>query len=83
MYFLNATDDLFIASGLTVMPDINFERVGLNASDIDELGLLWIDGLETSSGKDLASPSHPDFKSKPVQDYLSLYGARKCEANAL
>jgi len=65
------------------MPDINFERVGLNASDIDELGLLWIDGLETSSGKDLASPSHPDFKSKPVQDYLSLYGARKCEANAL
>ena len=81
--FKDNLDDLFIASGLTVMPDINFERVGLNASDIDELGLLWIDGLETSSGKDLASPSHPDFKSKPVQDYLSLYGARKCEANAL
>ena len=76
-------DELLLASGLKTMPDLRFERVGLNSSDIDELGLLWIDGLETSSGKDLASPSHPDFKSKPVQDYLALYGARKCEANAL
>lgn len=75
--------DSFIASGLEEMPDIRLERVGLNASDIEELGLVWIEGLETSSGKDLSSPSHPDFKSKPVQEYLSLYGARKCEANAL
>lgn len=76
-------DDVLLASGLSDMPDIYFERVGLNAVDIDSLGLVWIDGLETSSGKDLALPSHPDHKSRTVQEYLSLYGPRKCEANAL
>jgi hypothetical protein len=45
--------------------------------------LTWVDNLQTSSGKDLASPSHPDHKKPYVQDYLRQYGARKVEANAL
>lgn len=81
--FKDNLDDLLPASGLDAMPDLRFERVGLNFEDINNLSLVWIDGLETSSGKDLSSPKHPDFNSKHVQDYLSRYGARKCEANAL
>ena len=81
--FKNNLDDVFLASGLKTMPEIQFDRVGLNADDIERLNLVWIDGLETSSGKDLSSKSHPQFKTKPVQDYLYRYGAKKCEANAL
>jgi hypothetical protein len=76
-------DEVFIASGLNIMPELSFERVGLNADDIDNLGLVWIDGLETSSGRDLASPKHPDHYSQNIQNYLREFGARKCEANAL
>jgi len=76
-------DDVFIASRLEEMPDLHLERVGLNAEDIERLGLLWIDGLETSSGKDLSDPSHKNHQDRNVQAYLAAYGARKCEANAL
>ena len=50
---------------------------------IERHGLTWIDGLVTSSGQDLASSRHKDHKAAYVQDYLSQFGARKCEANAL
>lgn len=59
------------------------DRFGLNAEFIAEQGLTWIDNLETGSGKNLASPSHPDHEKPYVQDWLETYGARKVEANAL
>lgn len=58
-------------------------RFGLNAEFIDNAGLLWIDGLETSSGGDLADPSHTCHSFPYVQDYLREFGTRKVEANAL
>lgn len=76
-------DDVFIASRLTVMPNLDLVRVGLNAEDIERLGLLWIDGLETSSGKNLADPGHKNHLDCNVRNYLAKFGPRKCEANAL
>ena len=58
-------------------------RFGLNADFIAEAGLTWIDNLETSSGKRLDDPGHRDHGKDYVQDYIALFGARKCEANAL
>ena len=58
-------------------------RFGLNAEFVDNAGLLWIDGLETSSGDDLANPNHKHHEFPYVQDYLAAYGQRKVEANAL
>lgn len=59
------------------------QRFGLSAEFIDHAGLLWIDGLETSSGEDLANPRHKHHRLPYVQNYLERFGARKCEANAL
>ena len=81
--FKDNLDSLLKASGLDAMPELIFRRVGLNFEDIESLNLTWIDGLETSSGDDLANPTHKQHLTKPVQDYLKQYGARKCEANAL
>lgn len=58
-------------------------RFGLNADFVDRNGLLWIDGLETSSGENLADPRHNHHKFPYVQSYLQNYGERKVEANAL
>jgi hypothetical protein len=58
-------------------------RFGLNADQIESLGLPWIDGLVTGSGENLANPRHPDHFKPYVQDYLAAHGARKVEANAL
>jgi hypothetical protein len=70
--------------GLEAMEaDNRIVRFGLSAEFIDHAGLLWIDGLETSSGEDLADPRHKHHGKDYVQSYLRLYGARKCEANAL
>jgi hypothetical protein len=65
------------------LDDLEIVRFGLNADQIEEAGFSWIDNLITSSKKDLAKPSHPDHNKAYVQDYLSQYGARKVEANAL
>ena len=59
------------------------DRFGLNADFIAEHRLTWIDNLLTGSGKDLASPKHPDHQQTYVQSYLTQFGARKVEANAL
>lgn len=59
------------------------ERFGLNADFIEQNNLTWIDNLVTGSGRNLASHRHPDHDKDYVQEYLSRYGARKCEANAL
>lgn len=58
-------------------------RFGLNADFIEAAGLLWIDGLETSSGEDLANPKHKQHGFPYVQSYLAEFGPRKVEANAL
>jgi hypothetical protein len=58
-------------------------RFGLNADFIDEHGLTWIDNLETSSGEQLDDPDHNDHDKRYVQDYITEFGVRKCEANAL
>lgn len=48
------------------------DRFGLNAEDIEQYKLMWIDNLKTGSGR----------QSRDA-DYIEAYGYRKCEANAL
>ncbi len=62
---------------------LTIERFGLNYDFIINHNLSSIDNLLTGSGKDLASPSHPNNHLQYVQTYLELYGAKKWEANAL
>jgi hypothetical protein len=63
--------------------DLIIERFGLNVDFIDQHKLLWIDGLETASGKDLGDPMHRQHNADFVQEYIAKYGKRKVEANAL
>lgn len=65
------------------LAELRIIRFGLNLAQIEQGGLSWIDNLETSGGKDLANPKHPDHSKSYVQTYLYAYGARKVEANAL
>lgn len=87
----------FINSNLVDISDVEWEsgdtgydpsnlviqRFGLDADFIRRHKLTWIDNLITGSKKDLASPSHKNFKMPYVQDYIKKFGARKCEANAI
>jgi hypothetical protein len=59
------------------------QRFGLDADFIYRHNLTWIDNLITGGGKNLASPSHRNFKMPYVQEYLQKFGERKCEANAI
>lgn len=63
--------------------NLDIRRFGLNYDFIIENGYPWIDNLITGSGKNLNSPSHPNHSQFYVQDYLSSFGAKKCEANAI
>ena len=82
-YFLpNNIEDLSRAVGWAPT-NLIVDRFGLNYDFIEENGLTWIDNLMTGSGKDLASPKHSDHSKPYVQKYISRYGPRKCEANAL
>jgi hypothetical protein len=63
--------------------NLKIVRFGLNYDFITQQGYTWIDNLITGSGKNLASPGHPNFNLKYVQEYLRRIGARKCEANAI
>jgi hypothetical protein len=58
-------------------------RFCLNLDFIRRHRLSWIDNLQTSSGGDLADPSHKWHHYAWVQDYIGRYGKRKVEANAL
>ena len=60
-----------------------FQGKELNFEFIEGNNLSWIDGLETSSGRDLAADDHRDHDKAFVRNYLHRYGARKVEANAL
>ncbi len=59
------------------------DRFGLNYDFITQNNLVWIDNLITGSGKNLASPSHKNNRMPYMQEYLSRYGERKVEANAI
>jgi hypothetical protein len=59
------------------------DRFGLNYDFIIENNLSWVENLITGSGKNLASPGHPNHYMDYVQRYLQEVGARKCEANSL
>jgi len=74
--------------------DLIIDRFGLNYKFILANNLSWIDNkddtapygvpkLITGSGKNLADPHHKNFHMEYVQTYISSYGVRKCEANAL
>ena len=65
------------------LDELEIERFGLNADFIKSLGLSWIDGLKTASGKDLADPAHKYHHHEDVQEYLRIHGPRKVEADAL
>jgi len=59
------------------------ERFGLNHDFIERHKLTWINNLITGSGKNLADPNHKNFKMPYVKEYISQFGVRKCEANAI
>jgi hypothetical protein len=69
------------------------DRFGLNYKFILSNNLTWIDSKEeppvgipkliTGSGKNLADPHHKNHHMEYIQSYISSYGVRKCEANAL
>lgn len=63
--------------------DLIIDRFGLNYDFIEANGFTWIDNLITGSGKNLASPTHKNFRMPYVQNYLNEIGERKCEANAI
>ncbi len=75
-------EDLACAVGWSP-EDLIINRFGLNEDFVEEHGLTWIDNLETSSGKNLGDPKHPDHHKPYVQDYIERFGIRKVEANAL
>lgn len=64
-------------------PEFDVVPVGLTEAQIDHLGLMRINNLETGGGRDLSDPRHPDHFKPYVQDYLARFGVWKCEANAL
>lgn len=65
---------LFDVAGGTGWEPWNLEvyRFGLNAEDVDEYNLMWIDNLKTGSGRESRD-----------REYVRRYGRRKCESNAL
>lgn len=63
--------------------DLEIKRFGLEKDFIDEHNFTWIDNLVTGSGKNLADPSHKNYKLTYLQNYLRDIGERKCEANVL
>lgn len=52
--------------------NLEIYRFGLNAEDVDEYGLMWIDNLKTGEGRESRD-----------REYVRRYGRRKCESNAL
>ena len=74
-----------VLDGEPIWPDADFtvDHIGLTEQQIDDWGLMRLDNLETSGGKDLSSPGHPDHDKPYVQDYIDRFGVWKVEANAL
>lgn len=64
-------------------PNFDVVNIGLTEQQIDNMGLMKIDNLETGGGRDLADPRHPDHHKPYVQNYIDRFGVWKVEANAL
>lgn len=65
-------------------PDtLEIKRFGLDYDFIIKNKLTWIDNLITGSGKDLNSPSHPNYNLPYLKDYKRKVGVKKCEANSI
>ena len=64
-------------------PEFEVRNIGLTSQQIDDLGLMKIENLETGGGRDLSNPRHPDHHKPYVQDYIAEHGVWKVEANAL
>jgi len=63
--------------------DFDVVNIGLTADQIEDMGLMKINNLETGGGKDLSETSHPDHFKPYVQDYIQEHGVWKVEANSL
>lgn len=63
--------------------DLIIDRLGLNYDFIEKNNLVWIENLITGSGKNLADKSHKNHTMGYLQSYISSYGVRKVEANAI
>lgn len=63
--------------------ELIIERFGLNYDFIERHKLTWINNLITGSGRNLADPNHKNAKMPYLREYISHYGVRKCEANAI
>lgn len=64
-------------------PDFEVVNIGLTEEQIDTMGLMKIENLETGGRKNLADPAHKDHYKPYVQDYINQFGVWKVEANAL
>jgi hypothetical protein len=66
--------------------NLTIERFGLNYNFIIRNNYSWIENLVTGAKtgvNSLADPRHSNHKLPYVQNYISEYGVRKCEANAV
>lgn len=63
--------------------NLEIKRFGIDYEFIIKNKLTWIDNLITGSGKDLNSPSHPNYNLPYLKDYKKKVGVRKCEANSI
>jgi hypothetical protein len=52
------------------------ERIGLNKDQVDKFGLLWIENLKTSKGREIK-------RTRKVLRYIDEIGERKCEIESL
>jgi len=59
------------------------DRIGLNYDFIEEYNLMWIDNLESSSGKQPKRDVFGNYEDLYIHNYISQFGERKVEANAV
>ena len=57
--------------------NLEIYRFGLNADDVEKYGLMRIDNLKSSRGRD------PDWSRNDVKEYVRKFGINKCESNAI
>jgi hypothetical protein len=75
-YLLKNLMDIFEGTGWNPS-SLMVDRFGVNYDFIMDNNITWIDNLISGSGK------KPDLKNPIVKNYISKYGERKVEANAI
>jgi hypothetical protein len=84
--FINSNLDELYGATRWGPENLIIDRFGLNYDFIIENNLTWINNLKTGNKtgiNDLSNPKHTDHNKEYVQSYLSKYGPRKVEANAI